>query len=318
MVKADGYGMGAAAVAVRLRRLGCEHFFVATAAEGVRLRDAIAGTTIYVLSGVDAADAADAAACDLVPVVNCAEQLDAWHAHRDKPIAVHVDTGMHRLGFAPEDAEPARFAGFDVVLLMTHLACADESQHPRNALQLARFEAVRQRFPGVTTSIGNSAGTLLGAAYHGELCRPGVALYGGNPFLDRPNPMHAVAIFEARVLQLRNVPPNEPVGYGATGIATTERLIAVLGAGYADGMPRALSGCGTAAVGGARVPFVGRVSMDLITIDVTSLAGRISVGDWVELVGSAVTVDDVGAAAGTNGYEILTGLGRRSERRYVG
>jgi alanine racemase len=162
------------------------------------------------------------------------------------------------------------------------------------------------------------SGTLLGPAYHGELCRPGVGLYGGNPFLDRPNPMRAVVTLEARVLQLRDVPPNEPVGYGATGIAATERLIAVLGAGYADGMPRALSGCGTAAIDGTRVPFVGRVSMDLITIDVTPLAGRIDVGDWVELVGSTVTVDDVGTAAGTNGYEILTGLGRRSDRRYIG
>jgi alanine racemase len=318
VVKADGYGLGAVAVATRLAALGCGSFFVATPAEGIALRDALATERIYVLCGVDAAEAPGVADRDLVPVINCVEQLDAWRPYRSKPIAVHVDSGMHRLGFAPSEATAERFAGFDIALLMTHLACADEPDSPRNALQLARFDAVRQRFQGVATSIGNSAGTLLSDAYRGDLCRPGIALYGGNPFLDAPNTLRAVATFEARILQLRSVPPNEPVGYGATGAVDAQRLIAVLGAGYADGIPRALSGCGAAAVSGTRVPIVGRISMDLTAIDVTQLADRLAVGDWVELIGARVGVDDVAAIAGTNAYEILTGLGRRSERRYVG
>ena len=225
---------------------------------------------------------------------------------------------MNRLGFALEDALAARFDGFDVALLMTHLACADEPNNPLNPLQIERFDVVRSRFAGVTTSIGNSAGTLLGAAYRGDVCRPGIALYGGNPFLEGSNPLKAVATLEARILQLRWVPPNEPVGYGATGVADKRRLVAVVNAGYADGLPRAVSGHGYVAVVGAGVPIVGRVSMELLTIDVTGVAGSVAVGDWVELVGAQVPVDDVAELAGTNSYEVLTKLGSRSERRYIG
>lgn len=318
VVKADAYGLGAAVVAARLATEGCTTFFVATAAEGIALRDVIDTPEIYVLDGVTALEAPRAAEYDLVPVVNSFEQLDAWRPHRLRPIAVHVDTGMNRLGFAPDEAQPARFDGFDVALLMTHLACADEPDNPRNALQIERFDAVRARFDGIATSIGNSAGTLLGPQYRGDVCRPGIALYGGNPFLDRDNGLDAVATLEARILQLRWVPPNEPVGYGGTGTADSPRLVAVIGAGYADGVPRALSGRGYVAVLGAGVPIIGRISMDLITIDVTGVAASVAVGDWVELVGGQVPVDDVAELAGTNSYEVLTRLGSRSERRYIG
>ena len=318
VVKADGYGLGAREVALRLAAEGCTTFFVASIAEGIALRDVIDTPEIYLFDGVNDIEAPRAADYDLVPVINSDEQLDAWRPYRSRPIAVHVDTGMNRLGFAVEDALPARFDGFDIALLMTHLACADEPHNPLNALQIERFDAVRARFAGVATSIGNSAGTLLGAAYRGDVCRPGIALYGGNPFLEGANPLKTVATLEAPILQLRWVPPNEPVGYGATGVADKRRLVAVVAAGYADGIPRALSGHGYVALVGAGVPIIGRVSMELITIDVTGIAGAVAVGDWVELVGAQVPVDDVAELAGTNSYEVLTGLGSRSERRYIG
>ncbi len=317
VVKADAYGLGAAAVATRLAVSGCNAFFVATVAEGIALRDRIDAPAIYVLNGVTADEAPRVAEYDLLPVISCAEHLDAWQPYRTRAIAVHIDTGMNRLGFAYDDVQPSRFDAFNVALLMTHLACADEPANPRNALQLERFANARAQFAGVPTSIGNSAGTLLGAAYRGDLCRPGIALYGGNPMLDAPNPFLAVATLEARILQLRWVPPNEPVGYGATGTASTRRLVGVIGAGYADGLLRTLSGRGHVVVLGAKAAIIGRVSMDLMTIDLTDVAEVVAVGAWVELVGARVGVDDVAQLAGTNSYEVLTRLGHRSERCYA-
>jgi alanine racemase len=185
-------------------------------------------------------------------------------------------------------------------------------------MQLERFTEVTARFPGVATSMANSAGILLGPQYRGDVCRPGVALYGASPFDDPMTALATVATLEARILQLRRVPAFEPVGYGATGIADAERVIATIDVGYADGLPRVLSGHGYCAVLGAGIPIVGRVSMDLTTIDVTGLADGVKVGDWVELIGPQVPIEDVAELAGTNTYEILTGLGQRSERRYVG
>jgi alanine racemase len=201
---------------------------------------------------------------------------------------------------------------------MTHLACADEPEHPLNAEQLARFDQMCALLPRVRTSIGNSAGTLTDAARRGDLVRPGIALYGGNPFSDRPNPMEAVVKLTAPILQLHDVGEPEPVGYGATYVAAPPARIAIVGIGYADGYPRNLGNVGTAAVHGTRVPVVGRVSMDLISIDVTSLPrDTVEVGAAVELIGPTVGVDEVAAAADTISYEILTGLGRRLVREYV-
>jgi len=318
VVKANGYGLGAASVASRLAAEGCSTFFVATVAEGIALRDVIDAPEVYVFEGVSEHEAPRAAEYDLVPVINTDAQLDAWRPYRSRPIAVHVDTGMNRLGFSIDDAQPARFEQFEVALLMTHLACAEEPEHPLNALQLERFNDVAQRFKGVATSIANSAGVLLGPQYRGDVCRPGIALYGASPFADPLNMLATVATLEARILQLRRVPANEPVGYGGTGAADSERLIATIGIGYADGLPRVLSGHGYAAAVGAGVPIVGRVSMDLTMIDVTGLAASVRVGDWVELIGAQVPIEDVAEIAGTNSYEILTRLGARSERRYVG
>ncbi len=296
VVKADAYGLGVAPVAGRLAEEGCERFFVATEAEGVALRGVLAADCeIYVLSG-------EASAEGLIPVVNQTSQL------RPGPIALHVDTGMHRLGFAPDEVPDHA----DVRLLLTHLACADTPEHPLNALQLERFEAVAARFPGVPVSIGNSAGILNGVRGVG---RPGIGLYGGKPYADRANPMRCVATFEGQVLQLRRVRAGETVGYGGTRRLELATRVAVVGAGYADGVPRLLSNRGEVAFGGVRMPVLGRVSMDLTHVDATDVA--VQRGDWVEFFGPTVGVDEVAAWADTIAYEVLTGIGARVERRYL-
>jgi alanine racemase len=317
VVKANGYGLGAAPIALRLAAEGCSTFFVATVAEGIALRDVIDAPEVYVFGGVTEQEAPRAAEYELVPVINSDAQLDAWRPYRSRPIAVHVDTGMNRLGFSTADAQAERFDDFELVLLMTHLACADEPEHPRNALQIERFGEVAARFDGIATSIANSAGILLGPQYRGDVCRPGVALYGASPFVEPLDLLTTVATLEARILQIRKVAAHEGVGYGASGSADTDRLIATIGAGYADGVPRSMSGRGYVAVLGAGVPIVGRVSMDLMTIDVTALADAVRVGEWAEIFGAQVPIEDVAEHAGTNTYEILTCLGGRSERRYV-
>lgn len=316
VVKANAYGLGASAVARRLAAEGCRHFFVAQAEEAIAVRDAAGPASIYVFSGPLPETVAQLRAARAIPIVNHPAQLDAWPADAGA-FAVHVDTGMNRLGFAlPELAHLASRAG-SIALLLTHLACADEPTHPRNAEQLARFAEAAARFPGVPTSVGNSAAIFAGASACGDIARPGIAIYGGNPFASEPNPMRTVATLDAAVLQLRHIEAGESVGYGATYRSRSPRLIATVGAGYADGVPRLLSNIGEAAFGGARLPYAGRVSMDLLAVDATEVEGRMAVGDRVELIGSTILLDEVAALARTIGYEILTGLGARGERRYV-
>lgn len=318
MVKADGYGLGAAAAARVLAALGCERFFVAATDEGRRLRAALpglGGRSIYVLSGpTDADDAGAQAGLGLIPVVNDARQLDLWRPHRRLPAAVHVDTGMNRLGFAAQRVDPADFTGFNLDLVLSHPACGDTPEHPLNAIQRRRCEEVAALFPGVPASFTSTAGAITGAGPGGDIARLGIGLYGGNPFADRPNPVVPVATFEAPVLALREAAAGDTVGYGGTVLDAPARL-ATVGAGYADGIPRRLSGRGAVAAGGRRLPIVGRVSMDLVTVDATA-AGDLREGDLVEVFGAAIPVDEVATLAGTIGYEILTGVGPRVERRY--
>ena len=321
VVKADAYGLGVERVANRLLREGCRRFFVATFAEAEQLRALAPDVEIGVFEGALASTADALAKIEARPVLNTLEQIERW-AGKGRAL-LHLDTGMNRLGLRAADvaALAQRRDLLDAMTLdfvVTHLACADEPDHPLNAEQLARFEQLRAVVPGVRSSIGNSAGTLLDAAHRGDLARPGIALYGGNPFSDRPNPMEAVVTLTAPILQLHDVAEAEPVGYGATYVANPPARIAIVGIGYADGYPRNLGNCGTAAVGGQRVPVVGRVSMDLISIDVTGVPRELArVGAAAELIGPSVGVDEVADAAGTISYEILTGLGRRLVREYV-
>lgn len=322
VVKADAYGLGLAPVAKALLRAGCRVFCVATLAEGLDLRMLAPHARIIVLGGVDAAGATRAAAAQLEPVINSVEQAKGWYAHRHLAASLHVDTGMQRLGVALEDVSRIDWSDYRLAQLMTHLACADDPTHAANRDQLQRFEAVRANFPGIATSIANSAGCLLGASYHGDLTRPGIGLYGGHPRNAlKNNPMDCVVSVEARIVQVRSLPAGTPLGYGATYQAPSDRVIAVAGMGYADGIPRALSNRGAVAVADWFAPIVGRVSMDLVQIDITDLIEQrpqqLEVGEWVEFFGPKLPVDQVAAWAETIALEVLCGLGRRAHWEYI-
>lgn len=317
VVKANAYGLGAVRVVEALVREGCRDFFVATEAEGIVVRSASRDTNVFVLSGpVDARSAAAMVRHGLTPVMNDETQLERWAEHRETPVAVHVDTGMHRLGFDHGTFSVRTFDGFNVGLVLSHLACADEPEHPMNKHQVDRFETIRSLFPNALCSLANSAGALAGIG--SGMVRAGIALYGGNPFSRRPNPMTPVATLAARVVALRMVAEGQPIGYGST--YTTERAtrIAVLGAGYADGIPRGLSRDARVALRGYRLPVVGRVSMDLLHVDASGVEGGIALGDWVEVFGRTIGIDDTAAWAGTISYELLTRLGTRLQRFYTG
>lgn len=316
VVKANAYGFGAAEVARALCAEGCSDFFVATLAEGLALRQSVAEGNVYVFAGpLDAAEARDMAAQALTPVLNDAAQVARWQLHRQLPVAVQVDTGMHRLGFPSSALEPSLFAGLNVALVMSHLANADELGHPLNQRQVERFRKAAALFPGAATSLGNSGGVLIGAVE--GLARPGIALYGGNPLSVPRNPMRPVARLEARVVALRTVPAGEAVGYGSAYVVDGETQLAVLGIGYADGIRRCLQGA-EVAYRGTRLPLVARVSMDMMHVDVTAVAGRIALGDWVEIFGGEVALEEVAVWANTINYEILTGIGPRVPRCYLG
>lgn len=317
VVKADAYGLGARRVAEALCREGCADFFVATVAEGLDLAGRLGEARIYVFSGpMDAGDAERMAAAGLTPVLNDSAQVARWQRYRHLPAAVHVDTGMRRLGFDIEGFDPAPFHGLRVTLVLSHLANADRRGDPLSDQQEARHAAVARHFPGARTSLGNSAGLLSGCA--SDVARPGIALYGGNPFSTGRSPMRPVATLEARVVGLRTVGRGEPVGYGGTFRPVRESRVAVLGIGYADGVPRAVSNRGVVACRGQRLPVVGRISMDLMHVDVSSARSPVAVGDWLEILGRTVRVDDMAATAGTIAYEVLTGIGPRVVRSYTG
>ncbi len=321
VVKADAYGLGVERVVLRLLREGCKRFFVATATEAREVRAITREAEIAVFEGALPHTIAALAEINARPVLNSLEQIERWRG-RGRAL-LHLDTGMNRLGLSVGDVAALAIrkdvlADVDFTFVMTHLACADEPEHPLNAEQIARFDRMRKQLPAARTSIGNSAGALLGVPYCGDLVRPGIALYGGNPFSDRPNPMEAVVTVTARILQVRDIGEPQTVGYGATYVASPPARIAVAGIGYADGYKRSLGNGGVAAVNGQRVPVVGRVSMDLLALDVGALPrGQVRVGDAVELIGPTVGIDEVAAAAGTISYEILTGFGRRLVREYV-
>jgi len=319
VVKADAYGLGAGPVGAALRAAGCRHFFVAHPEEGIALRAAL-GPDVFIAVLDGFAPGEDAAAA-LVPVLNGLPDIAAW-AGRGRAAILQVDTGMARLGLDAAEvervaADPELLGGIDLRFVMTHLACADEPGHPLNGEQAARFAAIRARLPPLPTSLANSAGLFLGPGFASDLARPGCALYGLNPTPAAPNPMRPVVTLTAPVLQLRDISAGATVGYGAGWRATRPSRIATVAAGYADGYLRALSGRSFGMVAGQAVPLVGRVSMDLITFDVTD-APPLAPGDAITLIGGQASPDALAASAGTIGYEILTSLGARYARRYIG
>ncbi len=324
-MKAGAYGMGAPRIAAALAAAGCRTFFVATPDEGEVVRLAVPDAFVYVLAG----GAALPAESGLVPVLNHPGDSErrrtaAAAAGQALAAAVHVDTGMNRLGYEATDwrdfcAEPARRSGLDVSIVMSHLAVAEIPGHPLNAEQLARFEAAREQAPfAARASLANSSGIWLPAAFRFDMARAGAALFGINPTPAHPNPMTAVARLVGQIQQVRSVDRGEGVGYGHTWVSPNARRIATVSAGYADGYPRHLGNTGRVAIGGHIAPVVGRISMDLVTVDVSGVPDPVAQpGAVVDLLGPLVPVDDVAAHGGTIGYEILARLGSRVPRLYV-
>jgi alanine racemase len=333
VVKAEAYGLGLEEIATALTHEGCETFFAATLHEARKVRRVQPGARIYVLDGLLPEAAAHYAGFDLRPVLSSMLEVDEWSAFcrdegRRRPAAVQVDTGMNRLGI-PIDELPAiggsqaAFADFEVSLVMSHLACADTPANPMNARQKQAFDEARKRLPDAPASLANSGGTFLGPDFHYDLVRPGISLYGGRAFEGGPNPVQPVVRLNARILQVRDVAAGQSIGYGAAYTLTKPSRIATIACGYADGFLRALSGDDVRPgplghISGLPVQVVGRVSMDLLTLDVTNIPPDLAVrGAWVEIMGDQVTLDDLTDQAGTIGYELLTRLGSRVHRIYI-
>ncbi|MEM8813593.1 MAG: alanine racemase [Pseudomonadota bacterium] len=333
-VKGDGYGIGLEQAVKSLSEAGCRTFFVALPDEGVRARAVTESARIFVLGGFMPDTGTTLREHNLIPVLNSTEEIEDWQAIARRAgtrleAAIHVDTGMNRLGLREVEAnalvaDPKRMEDIEPVLIMSHLACGSDPAHSLNERQRSAFERVRPLFPGCPGSLANSAGIFLGSGYHHDLVRPGIALYGGAA-LDshlNDNPMCSVVEAKARVLQVRTVPAGEGIGYGSAETAKRDSRIAITAVGYADGYHRRAgsSDARSGAAGifnGARLPLIGRVSMDLTAFDVTDCPEPgPKRGDWITILGGAAGLTEVAVAAETIDYELLTGLGRRYERVY--
>jgi alanine racemase len=327
MVKANAYGLGVRRVAPALWQAGCRNFFTANMDGAVMLRALLPEARSHVLNGLLDGGEDDMSAHGVIPVLNDLGQIERWSAHARKlerklPAAIHIDTGMSRLGLPPYEVEklaarPELLDGLAVSHVMSHLACADEFENPMNAQQLERFNRLRATLPALPASFANSSGIFLGPDYHFDMVRPGYAVYGGNPTPHADNPMNPVVTLRACIIQVREVGPGETVGYGGHFTATQPTRVATIPVGYADGYLRSLSGRGSARIGDIEVPVIGRVSMDLVTLDISKVPEhQVNVGTWVELIWGSHMLDDLAERAGTIGYELLTALGGRYPRVY--
>ena len=319
VVKADAYGMGARPISKALAAAGCKAFFVAHTEEAIELRQGVPTATIFVLNGFVGSLAAPFATHKLSPVISSLPQLEDWLASKlQTPYALHLDTGMSRLGLSVDETQAAsNFAR--PTLIMSHLACSDDPGELKNRDQLLTFKALSKRFPNSWTSIAASGGCFLGPDYSLDLVRPGIALYGGNPRKSGENPMRGVATLAAPILQIRSIDRGDTVGYGATYVASGPRRLAIVAIGYADGLMRSLSNRGHGVINGMKCPIVGRVSMDLVTLDVSECPPSVAQpGTMVEFIGPHQPIDELARAAGTLPYEIFTRLGPRISRHYTG
>lgn len=334
VVKADAYGLGAAHVIPALAAAGCRSFFIATPDEARTTRASQPSARIFALDGLAGADPEAFQELDVIPVLSTLDEVFRWsnlatRLGRRLPAALHIDTGLNRLGLPACDArylatQPTALASIDVTLLMSHLASADSPADPKNHDQHLAFETLSALFPGVPRSLAASDGLMLGSAYHFDLVRPGYALYGGQASQSNPAPVKPTVTVEARILAVHDVAPGETVGYSATWHATAPSRIATIAAGYADGIPRNASAPdgrpgGHVLISGQLAPIVGRVSMDLVTVDVTGIdVALVEPGAFATIIGGDLTIEEAGHAADTIGYEILTRLGTRFARRYLG
>jgi alanine racemase len=315
VVKADGYGLGAAEVSRRLYAEGARAFFVARLSEGETLRAALPqpDAVIHILDGAPAGSESRLLAAKLSPVLSSLDQARAWTG---PAAALHVDTGMNRLGISVDDALALAREGFRPSLIMSHLGRAEDPGQARNTDQLARFTPIRDAFPDAPASLAASAGIYLGAAFRFEAVRPGISLYGGGPREVADPRIKAVATLTAPVLQIRDLKAGEAVGYGTMFTAPRALRIALVGAGYADGIIRASHRTAQAFVAGAVAPFV-VVAMDLIALDISVCPG-VKIGDAAELLGPNALLDDLAKASGSVAHECLVHLGRRAHRTYLG
>ncbi|MEL7274365.1 MAG: alanine racemase [Pseudomonadota bacterium] len=338
VVKANAYGCGIEQVVPALWGAGCRTFFVAVTSEGQRVKAVAPEATCYVLNGAYESALPHIHDAGLLPVLGSMPEIENWAAlAKDKgqalPCALQMDTGMNRLGVTLAELEQtvgnsALMNALDVRLFMTHYACADDIGHPQTLAQRERFAQASALLPGVPRSAANSAADLQAADHAFELARPGIALYGGEALNDVDNPMEPVATLKGRIIQIRTAQPGDAVGYGATETITRPSRLAYVSVGYADGYHRAASHMGVpmravappveAAYKGQRIKGVGRISMDMCCFDVTDIPeNAIAAGDWIELFGPTIPMDDAARAAGTIGYEMLTGLGHRYSRKYL-
>ncbi|NET71493.1 MAG: alanine racemase [Sphaerospermopsis sp. SIO1G2] len=324
VVKANAYGLGVAPVAQALARHGCTIFFVATLEEAITLRAALPEVTIYVFQGLLRGEADVYIAHRLRPIINTLQQLQDWapiEAATTLPAALHIDTGMQRLGLdraLMNDAEIIRrIQSAPLDMLMTHYACASDLNHPMNAQQLARIQHVQRLLPHLRTSYGNSAAHFLPPAYHGDITRPGCALYGIQATNQLTAIMRPVVRLSARILQIRTIMQDDTLGYGATTPVTRGMRVATVGIGYADGIDRSASHRLYGYIGAWRVPLLGRVTMDALCFDVSDLpASVLEAEQYITLMDQRQTVDDLARIYGTIGYEVLSSLGQRIQRVY--
>lgn len=329
VVKANAYGLGANIVAPQFYHAGCRDFFVAHLGEALELQPHLGkDAAIYILNGLQPQTEELCADRDIIPVLNSLEQLRNWSALAQQkqcklPALLQIDTGMARLGLSEEELSelvrtPHLLDMIDIKFIISHLASADNAASPQNHAQLVRLQSILKQLPHYPVAFSNSGGSFLDNSYHYDLARPGIALYGGAPQENQPNPMQPVVSLQARVIQCRNVPAQTLVGYGGSYITTRETRIATIAVGYADGWSRQLSNKGAAYYGDTRLPIIGRVSMDSITLDISALPeDTLQLGSLVELIGPHQTLEQIAGDAGTISYEILTSLGHRYHRNYI-
>jgi alanine racemase len=331
VVKGDAYGLGLVPTASTLWQAGARTFFVALLSEARKLRELLPDAEIFVLNGLFPGTEATYQQHALLPVLGSVPEIERWQQFCERtgeplPAALHVDTGMNRLGLSAAEAvnvaEGRDELGFPLALLMSHLACADEPGHPLTARQLEDFQAIVALFPDVRASLANSAGALGDPSLHFDLVRPGIAVYGARPRADVA-PLRPVVRLDLRIVQIRRVHEGETIGYGAAHTAKRESRVAILSAGYADGIPRLASASdlrpgAEAVVGGHRCPLIGRISMDLLAVDITDVdEDAVAPGDFATLLGDGLGLEDLARHSATIDYEILTSLGRRYHRRWV-
>jgi alanine racemase len=329
VVKANAYGMGLGPVAHALANAGADSFFVARLEEGIEARALLPNARIFVFDGIASGTAPALLSHRLTPVLNSLEEIAEWSERArvervELDAALQIDTGMNRSGLS--HAELSQLAGrireslvgINLVLILSHLACADEEGREMNWVQLARFRAALAALPSAPASLAASAGIELGRDFHFDLVRPGLAIYGGNPVLTRPNPYRTVASLTGRVLQIRHIDEGETVGYAATFVAARPSRVAIVATGYADGLIRVSGARGRAAIAGVRVPFAGRISMDVLALDATDVPlPALNRGAEVEFMGETVTLEEVAEAAGTITHEVLTSISPRARRIYL-